>query len=171
MAGSEDAGVEAALPYLFLDATYVITPTAATDVSALNTLVRFAEGTGAQVMLMTPQEHDLSAAVISHLPHVLAASILRLAFEEHGKTGSVFQLAAGSFRDMTRVASSPPEIWRDICLSSKEAITTTIKRFEEILSEVRGRIEAGDYDAVERLFAEAQELRATWLRPEMKNEE
>lgn len=170
MAGSEADGVEAALPYLFLNATYVITPTDSTEVRALQTLVRFADGLGATVMLMSPEEHDRSAAIISHLPHVLSAAILRLAAEEQGRSGKVFQLVAGSFRDMTRVSGSPPAIWRDICMSSKEAITAAIRRFEEMLAETRGQIEAGDAEAVERLFTESRELRATWIRQDRKNE-
>lgn len=164
MAGSESEGVEAALPYLFLNKTYVITPSGSTDVMALNTLVQFAEAIGSQVILMSPEEHDRSAAVISHLPHILSASILRLADEEQTRSGNVFQLAAGSFRDLTRVSSSPPEIWVDICLSNKEAITSAIKRFEDILVDVRTAIENEDTDAIERLFAEARELRNEWIR-------
>jgi len=164
MTGSEAAGVEAAVPYLFLDSTYVITPTGSTDIGALQTVVRFAEGLGSQVMLMSPDQHDRSAAVISHLPHVLAAALLRLAAEQQASSGKVFELAAGSFRDMTRVAASPPQIWRDICLSSKESIAAAIGRFEELLAEVRGQVEAGDPEAVEKLFSDAQNLRATWVK-------
>ena len=165
MAGSEADGVESALPYLFLGATYVITPTPATDVRALNTLVHFAESIGCQVILMSPEEHDASAAIISHLPHVISAAILRQAQEEQDQTGKVFELAAGSFRDMTRVSSSPPEIWVDICMSSKKAITNAIKHFEEILEEVRQQIEAGDARAIEKLFVEARQLRERWIKP------
>lgn len=164
MAGSESEGVEAALPYLFLNSTYVITPSGSTDVMALNTLVRFAEAIGSQVILMNPEEHDKSAAVISHLPHILSASILRLADEEQKHSGKVFQLAAGSFGDMTRISSSPPEIWVDICLSNKEAITSVIKRFEDILAAVRSAIAGEDADKIERLFTEARELRNEWTR-------
>lgn len=164
MAGSEAEGVEAALPYLFLNATYVITPTSSTDVRALNTLVKFAECIGSNVILMSPEQHDRSAAVISHLPHIISAGILRLAMEEQGKSGKVLELAAGSFRDMTRISSSPPEIWVDVCMSSKEAITSAIKRFEGILAEVRNQIEASDVSAIEELFTEAKRLRETWIK-------
>jgi len=163
MAGSEASGVEAAVPYLFLDATYVLTPTASTPVRALQTMVGFAERIGAKVLLMSPEEHDRSAAIISHLPHILSAAILRLAADEQARSGKVFQLAAGSFRDMTRVAASPPEIWRDICLSSRDAITAALGRFEEILRQVRGQIEALDAESVEKLFSDARELKKTWL--------
>lgn len=164
MAGSEESGVEAAVPYLFLNATYVITPTENTDVRALSTLVNFAEGLGSQVVIMDPEQHDRSAAIISHIPHILAAAILRLAAEEQGRHGKVFELAAGSFRDMTRVSASPPELWKDICMSSREAITTQLKRFEGILAEVRRHIESEDDVDIEQLFREARDLRETWVR-------
>ncbi len=164
MAGSELDGVEAARPYLFLNATYVITPTVTTDVRALNTLVRFAEGLGSQVLLMNPEQHDRSAAVISHIPHLLSATILRLAMEEQGRSGKVFQLAAGSFKDMTRVASSPPEIWVDICLSNKEAISDILQRYETMLAEVRKMIESSDAQSIEQLFTDAKELRKIWIK-------
>jgi len=164
MAGSEAEGVEAAVPYLFLDATYVVTPTENTHVKALDTLVRFAEGLGANVALMSPEQHDRSAAIISHLPHVISATLLKLASEEQADSGQVFQLAAGSFRDMTRISGSPPELWRDICLSSREAISDTIKRFEALLETVRAYIDSGDSEAIESLFFDAREIRARWIQ-------
>ncbi len=163
MAGSEAEGVEAAEPYLFLNATYVITPTENTYVKALDTLVRFAEALGANVALMSPEQHDRSAAIISHLPHVISAVLLRLAAEEQSDSGQVFQLAAGSFRDMTRISGSPPELWRDVCLSSRQTISDTIKRFEDMLESVRLLIESGDSDAIENLFSEARETRVRWI--------
>lgn len=170
MISSEDGEVEAALPYFFLKSTYVITPTGSTDVRALNTLVNFAEAIGSQVVLMSPEEHDRSAAVVSHLPHILSASILRLAEEEQQQSGKVFQLAERSFRDMTRGAVSPTETWIDICLSNKEAITAAMRRFENILAEVRRAIEAGDTKVVERLFSEARELEDEWIRKPVGDE-
>jgi prephenate dehydrogenase len=170
MAGSEAGGVESALPYLFLNATYVITPTPSTHVQALDSVVRFAEALGSQVILMSPEEHDRSAAIISHLPHVISASLLHQAAEEQAKSGKVFQLAAGSFRDMTRVSSSPPRLWADICMSSKKAITSNIKRFEELLAEVRRQIESGDDSAIEDFFQEARQLRETWIKSDVSDE-
>ncbi len=163
MAGSEQDGVEAARPYLLLNATYVITPTDDTNVQALNTLVGFAEDIGSNVVLMSPEQHDRSAAVISHLPHVLSASILRLAEEEQRQSGKVFDLAAGSFKDMTRVAGSPPELWVDICLSNKTAIVDILQSYETILAGVRKSIEAADADEIESLFEEGRTLRQTWV--------
>jgi len=163
IAGSEESGVEAAAPYLFLDATYVVTPTENTHLEALQRLVAFAEGLGAQVVLMKPEEPDRSAAVISHIPHILAATILDLAAKEESRSGKVFELAAGSFRDLTRVASSPPELWRDICLSNREAICELLERYRALLAAARDAIAAEDEAAVEGMFELGRRLKEDYL--------
>lgn len=171
MAGLEIGGVEAALPYLFLDATYVVTPTKATSVAALNTLVEFTQGLGSHVILMNPEEHDRSAAVVSHLPHILSASLLRLASEEQARSGKVLELAAGSFRDMTRVSASPTDVWVDICMSNRETISQTIDNMIDILQNTRERIKAGDANAIEKLFTKARDVRAAWVKPDKNGTE
>ena len=163
MAGLEASGVGSATPYMFLNATYVITPTATTHLGALRKVVDLAEGLGAQVNLMKPEEHDRSAAVISHIPHILAATILDLAAKEQSHNSKVFQLAAGSFRDLTRIASSPPELWRDICLSNSEAICELLERYQVLLSAAREAIAAGDEAAVEGMFENARQLKENYL--------
>jgi len=163
MAGSEQSGVEAAAPYLFLNATYVFTPTSNTSLDALQRVVDFTEGLGAQVTLMKPEDHDRSAAVISHIPHVLAATILQLAASEQSHSGKVFHLAAGSFRDLTRVASSPPELWRDICLSNREAISDLLEQYRVLLAAARDAIAAGDEAAIEGMFENARRLKEDYL--------
>lgn len=165
MIGLEGGDVEAALPYLFLKSTYIITPTGSTDVRALDTLVNFAEAIGSQAALMSPEEHDRSAAVVSHLPHILSASMLRLAEEEQ-----VFRLAEESFRCMAKGAVSPPETWVDICLSNKEAITAAMKQLENILAEVRKAVEEGNTKEIDQLFSEACELASEWTRKPAGNE-
>lgn len=164
MAGSESEGVEAAVPYLFLDATYVVTPTENTHVNALDVLVRFAERLGSNVVLMSPEQHDRSAAIISHLPHIISAALLKLAAEEQADSGQVFQLVAGSFRDLTRISDSPPWLWRDICISSQNVISDMIKRFEAMLETVRAKIESGDSEAIEELFADVRRIRSEWIK-------
>jgi len=160
MAGSEASGVEAATPDLFEDAAYVITRSGRTDEKALEKLRSFALKLGARTLVMTPEEHDRSVAVISHLPHVLAAAALELADREEDRTpGHVFSIAAGSFRDLTRVSGSSPEVWRDICVSNRGAIADALRRFEDALSRMRGVVEAGDAAEVESFFARAKELR------------
>lgn len=160
MAGSEKSGVEAAKADLFEDAAWVITPSSKTNLKAMKKLTEFARKLGARTLIMSPEEHDESVAAISHVPHVLAAAALQVASElEQQRPGDVFSIAAGSFRDLTRVAASPPEIWRDISLSNREAISRTLRRYEETLAQMRRIVDSGDEAAVEQLFKDAKELR------------
>lgn len=164
MAGSEQAGVDAAFPDLFLGATYVLTPTDETDLDALGAVAALAEAVGARVETMSPEEHDAAVAVISHLPHVISCALLHTAEDLQRRDGRVFRLAAGSFRDLTRISDSPPVIWRDICLSNRSAIAAGIELFQEWLSRFRRALEADDADAVMSAFEEACRIRETYLR-------
>jgi prephenate dehydrogenase len=165
MAGSEKSGVEAANADLFENAAWVITPSLKTNLRAMKKLTEFARKLGARTLIMSPAEHDESVAAISHVPHVLAAAALQVANElEQQRPGDVFSIAAGSFRDLTRVAASPPEIWRDISLSNREAISRTLRRFEETLAQMRSVVDSGDEAAVEQLFKDAKELREQLMR-------
>jgi prephenate dehydrogenase len=165
MAGSDASGVDAARSDLFEGAAYVITPSDNTNLSAMRKMINFAKGLGSRTLVMSPQEHDYSVALISHVPHVLAAAALRLANEaEQDRPGDVFSIAAGSFRDLTRVAGSSPILWRDICLSNREAVVTALEKFEDTLAAMREIVESGDPSAVEGMFKEAKELRGQLMR-------
>jgi prephenate dehydrogenase len=165
MAGSEQSGVDAARADLFEKATYIITPTDRTNLSAMRRLLQFVRSLGANALVMSPEEHDYAAALISHVPHVLAGAALRLAnHAELEHPGDVFSMAAGSFRDLTRVAGSSPVLWRDICLSNRDAIVTALGQFEEALAAMREVIAAGDPSEVQKLFVEANELRDLLMR-------
>ena len=160
MAGSEASGVDAARPDLFENAAYIFTPTDNTNLQAMKKMLRFAKAIGARTLVMSPEEHDYAAALISHVPHVLAAASLAIANEaEQERPGDVFSIAAGSFRDLTRVAASSPALWRDICLSNREAVLTALLRLEKELAAMREVISSGDPGAVEDLFKRARELR------------
>ncbi|MDO8585704.1 MAG: prephenate dehydrogenase [Armatimonadota bacterium] len=165
MAGSEASGVEAARPDLFEGAAYIITPTDRTNLSAMRKMLKFAKAIGARTIVMSPEEHDYATALVSHVPHVLAAAALSIANEaEEEHPGDIFSIAAGSFRDLTRVSGSPPALWRDICLSNSEAVAAALLRFEKELAAIREVIESGDCDAVENLFKRASELREMLIR-------
>ncbi|MCX8053011.1 MAG: prephenate dehydrogenase [Armatimonadetes bacterium] len=171
MAGSEESGVEAAFPDMFLGATYVLTPTDNTDLEALRKMTEFVEGVGARVEVMSPEEHDAAVAVISHLPHAISAALLHLAAQpstssegRHGRTSKALRLAAGSFRDLTRISDSPPEIWRDICITNAEPIRNAIDEFENHLESIKSALSSGDAEAVMRFFEEAREIRQAYLR-------
>jgi prephenate dehydrogenase len=161
MAGSEESGVESAFPDMFLGAAYVLTPTDETDLDALRRMTEFAERIGARVEVMSPEEHDLAVATISHLPHAISAALLRAA---SGSGGRALRLAAGSFRDLTRISDSPPEIWRDIFLTNSEPIREAIEEIEKSLEPIKSALGARDGDAIQRFFEDAREIRQAYLR-------
>ncbi len=164
MAGSEQAGVEAAFPDMFLGATYVLTATDNTDLDSLGRMTEFVEAIGARAEIMPPEQHDAAAAVISHLPHAMSAALLHAAEQSQRETGKVFRLAAGSFRDLTRVSGSLPELWRDICLTNADALATAIGHLEHHLDSLKKALEDRDEEAVLRFFESAKQARETYLR-------
>jgi len=164
MAGSEQAGVEAAYPDLFLGATYVLTPSEECSLADLGKMTELAEAIGSDVQVMDPERHDAAVAIISHLPHAIAASLLRVAETAQRSGGKAFSLAAGSFRDLTRISDSPPELWRDICSTNTESIVAALDSLEQQLREFRQALTARDEDAIERFFEDARQIRQTYLR-------
>lgn len=152
MAGSEESGVEAASAGLFGGATYVLTPDAGTDPDALAAVTSLVKALAARPVVMGAGEHDAAVAVISHLPHFLAGALVRMA-DLAGE--GVGRLAAGSFRDMTRVASSPPVLWRDIALTNRKSILSALRGFRKALAEAERVLDAGDEAAVEAWFQES----------------
>ncbi len=168
MAGSESAGVESADPDMFVDATYVLTPTANTNQATLGTVRQLAEAVGSRVVVMDHDAHDRCTAVISHLPHVIAAALVSLANDRSQQYPQLFDLIAGSFRDATRVASSSPVIWRDICLSNVEALRDATEGLKSMLDECSRILESGDAESLEAYFDAARTVRDS-LYPEDKS--
>ncbi len=160
MAGSEATGVEAGSPDLFVGAAYVLTPTETTDPDALLLVRSLAEGIGSRVFVMDPDAHDECVAVISHLPHLMAAALVMLAEARSASNPEVLQLVAGSFRDMTRVAGSSPELWRDICMTNPYAIARSVADFKRLLDEGLGLIEANDPAGFEKWFRSGKDFRS-----------
>lgn len=156
MAGSEEAGVAAARVDLFEGSTYVLTPDAETGLDVVRRLTATAEGIGARVLLMDPDEHDKCVAVVSHLPHVMAAALILLAEEAAERNPMLFELVAGSFRDMTRVAASPPVLWRDICLTNASAVGESAEALSFALCRAVQYMRSGDSEGLERWFHEAK---------------
>jgi prephenate dehydrogenase len=159
MAGSETTGVESSNPDLFVNATYVLTPTQHTNPDSLAAMQSLVEGIGARVITMDPDSHDRCAAVISHLPHLIAAALVAVAQEYSGTNPQIFDLIAGSFRDMTRVASSSPVLWRDICLTNSDAICACADAFHRTLKEGVKLVESKDSEAFEDWFKTSKEIR------------
>ena len=162
MCGSEQGGVEAATPLLFEEAAWAVTPSDASDPSAVQTVQKLAQSVGATTLLLAPDAHDAMLAVTSHLPHVLAAALIRQAHQMQGHHPQTQQLTAGSFNDGTRVAASPPEIWRDVCLSNRAALLHALQTFRGELDALEAAIADSDAAQIEAFFAEGAAAKRSW---------
>jgi prephenate dehydrogenase len=163
IAGTEKSGAESAFAGLYRGRKVVLTPLKNSDAGAV-ALVRSAwESCGASVFEMTPKEHDAVLATVSHLPHVLAYALVDQV-ARHKNAGQLFSYAAGGFRDFTRIASSHPEMWRDICLANREALLAEIERYGKGLDKLRSVLKRGDARALDALFSGAREARERWLK-------
>jgi 3-phosphoshikimate 1-carboxyvinyltransferase len=158
IAGSEQSGVNAANPDLFVDHQVILTPLAETATSALELVTEFWEKQGASVSIMNVARHDEVLALTSHLPHILAFSLVH-ALSDDDEHLDIFRYAAGGFRDFTRIAASDSEMWRDISLSNRDAILRGIDRYTGRLGEMREAIALGDRDWIMRSFERARNAR------------
>jgi prephenate dehydrogenase len=143
MAGSEQEGVDGADPELFEGATWVLTPTEGTDAAAYAQVRQIVGTLGAEVVTLPPDRHDELVAVVSHVPHLAAATLMRLADQRSEEHRALLRLAAGGFRDMTRIASGHPGIWPDICSDNRTAIVAVLDELTEALRQMRDVV-AGD---------------------------
>ena len=157
MAGSEQEGVDGADAALFEGATWVLTPTEDTDPDAFTRLRAIVSSLGAEVIAIPPDRHDDLVAVVSHVPHLTAAALMRIAAEGAEEHAAMLRLAAGGFRDMTRIAAGHPGIWPDICAENRHAIVATLDRLIEELGGLRDVVAAADRD---RLLATLEQARA-----------
>ncbi|MFL5655694.1 MAG: prephenate dehydrogenase [Ktedonobacteraceae bacterium] len=160
MTGKELSGVESADAALFQGRIYCLTPTARTRPVAINKVSILIEALGARVRFLEPAEHDGQVAGISHLPFVASVALMETVAEGPA-WGDAAMLAAGGFRDMSRLAAGNPEMYRDICLTNSEALTRWLNEYITTLSELRDRIAAHDRSLAET-FARAQQLRLQW---------
>jgi prephenate dehydrogenase len=159
MAGSEQVGIDGASAELFVGATWVLTPTASTDPAAYARIRAILAGLGANVMALTPSQHDSLVAVVSHVPHLTAATLMDLASSLGEEHAALLQLAAGGFRDMTRIAAGHPSIWPDICDDNAEAIVATFDLLIDSLATMRRRVAEHDRDAILAILGRAATAR------------
>ncbi|MGI9602511.1 MAG: prephenate dehydrogenase/arogenate dehydrogenase family protein [Acidimicrobiales bacterium] len=149
MAGSELAGVDGASADLFDGAIWVLRPTAGTaDEQAFSVVRSIVGDLGAEVVVLTPERHDELVAVVSHVPHLAAATLMTLAADRSVEQGTLLRLAAGGFRDMTRIAAGHPGIWPDICAANSDAITAVLDELILRLQRVRHEVASGDRDGL-----------------------
>jgi prephenate dehydrogenase len=157
MAGSEQEGVEGADPDLFEGATWVLTPTEGTDAAAYAQVRQIVGTLGAEVVTLPPDRHDKLVAVVSHVPHLTAAALMRLADERSEEHRALLRLAAGGFRDMTRIASGHPGIWPDICSDNRMAIVDVLDELTAALQHLRDVVAVDDR---KELLAALEQARA-----------
>jgi len=160
VAGSEKSGPSAGFATLFEGRHCILTPTSETDEDALETVRSFWQAAGSIVSVMTPDHHDRVLAITSHLPHLIAYSIVGTVadLEEHQQT-EVLRFSAGGFSDFTRIAGSDPIMWRDIFLHNKDAVLEMLGRFTEDLNALQRAIRWDDGDSLEALFTRTREVR------------
>jgi cyclohexadieny/prephenate dehydrogenase len=160
VAGTEHSGPDSGFAELFINRWCILTPPEGTDAGAVEKLRTFWAGLGARVETMTPDHHDLVLAITSHLPHLIAYTIVGTADELAQVTSSeVIKFSAGGFRDFTRIAASDPTMWRDVFLSNKEAVLEMLGTFNEDLSKLTRAIRRGDGEALFEHFARTRAIR------------
>jgi prephenate dehydrogenase len=160
MAGSERDGLAGADPALFDGAIWVLTPDGDADDMTFARLAGIIKNFGAEVVALAPERHDEVVAVVSHVPHLTAATLMSLAAARSIEHAALLRLAAGGFRDMTRVASGRPDIWLDICDENRAAIVRTLSELIDGLGEVRDAIDRGDHAQLHAHLSTARNARA-----------
>lgn len=159
MAGSEAVGVDGARADLFDGAAWVLTPTSSTDQAAQALVHSVVRSFGADVLTLAPDQHDRLVATVSHVPHLTAAALMRLASARAESDAALLRLAAGGFRDMTRIAAGDPGMWLDVCAENREAILEVIDELSGSLGELRRVVADGDPVGLESLLRDAQTAR------------
>ncbi len=169
IAGTEFSGAEAAFPELFQDKPVILTPLQENDPQAVDRVALLWRHCGGNVTSMQPEQHDRILAAISHLPHMLAFSLMQhIHTLSEGNPMEILRLAGSSLNDMTRISASSPEMWRDICLENRTALLAQIEAYQQELSVLHQMLANRDGDSLERLFSEARALRRSWTT--FKNE-
>jgi prephenate dehydrogenase len=156
MAGSEQAGYRVARPDLFRGATVIVTPTETTELAALKKTTEFWEALGARVSSLDPETHDRTVAAISHLPHLIACALVDGAARAEP---AALEFAARGFRDTTRIAAGDPDMWAEIFLANRDALTATVEAFREALGELQQVIDGGRADALRAVLARIKATR------------
>ena len=160
VAGTEQSGPDAGFASLFQQRWCIITPPDDADPAQVAALTAFWEALGARIELMSASHHDLVLAVTSHLPHLIAYTIVGTASDLEGVTESeVIKYSAGGFRDFTRIAASDPTMWRDVFLTNKDAVLEMLQRFTEDLTALQRAIRIGDGAQLFEHFARTREIR------------
>jgi prephenate dehydrogenase len=163
IAGTEQSGAEASFAELFEDRLCILTPTENSDAESLALVTAMWEATKSRVVSMNARQHDEFLASVSHLPHMAAFALVNAVRQQSDDEHDPFQFAAGGFRDFTRIASSSPEMWRDIAISNRDALSANIDALQMQLAELKQMLENSDGEKLLQSFATAKRARDEWL--------
>ena len=161
IAGAEKSGAAAAKADLFRDRRVVLTPLEENAKDSISTIEAAWAACGAKVSRMNAEEHDAVLAAVSHLPHLLAFALVH-EVAQRKNSEQLFSFAAGGFRDFTRIASSHPEMWRDICVANRDQLLDEVSRFSKKMDKIKSLLDRPA--ELEKLFAEARAARDEWIR-------
>lgn len=162
LAGSEKSGYPSSKANLFENAYYCITPTESSSQENLDDIKTIINDMGAIPLVLSSEEHDRATAAISHVPHVVAALLVNMVGHLDGPENHMKTLAAGGFKDITRIASSSPELWAGICLSNREVILNTLASLENLLHTFEKDLKEGEQFGIQSFFKSARTLRDTF---------
>ena len=157
IAGKELSGIETASAHLFKGKMCVITPTQKTDRNALKKVMSLWQSLGSNIVTMSPEEHDRIFGAVSHLPHVVAYALVNTVI---GLDKNILPYSGQGFRDITRIALSPPDLWGDVCRYNAENILSFIDSFESAISLIKDKIKNSQWEALEEEFKKAQTARS-----------
>ncbi|GEK35169.1 prephenate dehydrogenase [Kurthia sibirica] len=159
MAGSHKSGVLAAKPILFENAYYMLTPLQGTSLQPVEELKKLLQLTSAKLMVIDAVEHDQMTSVVSHFPHIVAASLVHQLANENEDHPFTKRLAAGGFRDITRIASSNPTMWTDITMQNRQQITQQLENWQVEMMRVKKIVQTGTKEDIQQFFAQAKSYR------------
>ncbi|MCC6598284.1 MAG: prephenate/arogenate dehydrogenase family protein [Alphaproteobacteria bacterium] len=160
IAGNENSGPESGIVDLFIGRWCILTPTPKTSIRAVEKITHLWEGCGARIEIMDPARHDLVLGITSHLPHLIAYTIVGTAEHlEEDMKAEVIKFSASGFRGFTRIAASDPVMWRDIFLNNKEAVLDVLERFSEDLTAMQKAIRRGDGEYLHEVFTHTRKVR------------
>lgn len=159
MAGSEKTGYAASTDRMIENAWYILTPGEDVPIRKISAFSEFISSLGALPLVLSAAEHDYITAAVSHVPHVVSASLVNMVHGLDGPEGYMKQIAAGGFKDITRISSSSPQMWEEICLANGENICAVLDQFIRRLTDFRFAIKNGDGDRIFKLFSESKDYR------------
>lgn len=162
MAGTEKTGFENSSDDMLKGAFYLLTPTDKTPQRAIDLLEEIAGFCQCKTMILTPEDHDMAAAAISHVPHILSYSLVNTVRLHDNDQQYMKQFAAGGFRDMTRIAASSPDMWQNIVLANKKAVLTFLSQYQVVLEEFKQMLINEDADGLWQFFKDSKDYRDTF---------